>query len=221
MMIFVAGGTAVPAPKSYYVARGYISNENDEENRSAPGSCPPVTDRYCATLWDDENCEGRKFDVYTHGSSEPNFCYTTPPNQPNWASAKPCTLGSNLPEKARNDAEVVVVRAGCEFTGMWVAMINKSVRPKANELLVESGSEPSNCHAVSASIQHHLQVTARWMQEAGLASAARSTLGSMCTVTSSTATSATTTSPWNVYVPIRRRHRPIPKLFIVCKTKEY
>ena len=73
MMIFVAGATAVPAPKSY-VAQGYISNENNEENRSAPGSCPPVTDRYCATLWDDENCEGRKFDVYTHGSSKPNLC---------------------------------------------------------------------------------------------------------------------------------------------------
>ena len=79
-------------------------------------------------------------------------------------------------------------------------MCRMIVKLKANELLQESA--PSNCYAmsVSISIQLLLQVTRRQAQEASLASAMHSTLRRTCTVTSGTATSETTTLPWNVSV---------------------
>ena len=66
---------------------------NDEEQRSEAGSCSTVPDGYCAVLYDDEDCRGWSFEV-------PSGSY-------------------DLPEDLRNDAEVVVVRAGCKFTGMY------------------------------------------------------------------------------------------------------
>ena len=92
-MIFAAGASAVPAAKSSAV-RGSISSDNDEEQRSAPGSCGSVPAGFCAVLYDDENCEGWSFNV-------PSGAY-------------------DLPEDYRNDAEVVVVGAGCRLTGMYV-----------------------------------------------------------------------------------------------------
>ena len=90
-MIFSSGALAVPAAKSSSVA-GSISSDNDEEQRSESGSCGKVPDGYCAVLYDDEDCIGWSFNV-------PTGAY-------------------DLPEDLRNDAEVVVVRAGCKFTGM-------------------------------------------------------------------------------------------------------
>ena len=90
-MIFAAGALAVPAAKSSAIA-GSISSDNDEEQRSESGSCGKVPDGYCAVLYDDEDCSGWSFNV-------PTGAY-------------------DLPEDLRNDAEVVVVRAGCKFTGM-------------------------------------------------------------------------------------------------------
>ena len=92
-MIFAVGASAVPAAKSTAIA-GSISSDNDEEQRSEPGSCGTVPDGYCAVLYDDEDCRGWSFNVPT-GSYD-------------------------LPEDLRNDAEVVVVRAGCKFTGMCI-----------------------------------------------------------------------------------------------------
>merc|ERR1712012_965272 len=89
-MIFAAGASAVPAAKSSAIA-GSISSDNDEEQRSEPGSCGTVPDGYCAVLYDDEDCRGWSFEV-------PNGSY-------------------DLTEDLRNDAEVVVVKAGCKFTG--------------------------------------------------------------------------------------------------------
>ena len=89
-MIFAAAASAVPAKKKSAVA-GSISKDNDEEQRSEAGSCNTVPDGYCAVLYDDEDCHGWSFEV-------PNGSY-------------------DLPEDLRNDAEVVVVKAGCKFTG--------------------------------------------------------------------------------------------------------
>merc|ERR1711992_193349 len=89
-MIFAAGALAVPAKKESAVV-GSISKDNDEEQRSEAGSCNTVPDGYCAVLYDDEDCRGWSFEV-------PSGSY-------------------DLPEDLRNDAEVVVVRAGCKFTG--------------------------------------------------------------------------------------------------------
>ena len=94
-MMFAVGALAVPAAKSSAVA-GSISSDNDKEQRSEPGSCGTVPDGYCAVLYDDEDCRGWSFNVPT-GSYD-------------------------LPEDLRNDAEVVVVRAGCKFTGMCVIL---------------------------------------------------------------------------------------------------
>ena len=91
-MIFAATASAVPAKKKSAVA-GSISKDNDEEQRSEAGSCNIVPNCYCAVLYDDEDCRGWSFEVPT-GSYD-------------------------LPEDLRNDAEVVVVRAGCKFTGMY------------------------------------------------------------------------------------------------------
>ena len=74
------------------LAMGSISSQHDEEQRSAPGTCPSVPIGYCAVLYDDEDCEGWAFNVPS-GSTD-------------------------LPEDYQNDAEVVVVRSGCHFTGM-------------------------------------------------------------------------------------------------------
>merc|ERR1712020_627642 len=89
-MIFAAAASAVPAKKKSAVV-GSISKDNDEEQRSEAGSCNTVPDGYCAVLYDDEDCRGWSFEV-------PSGSY-------------------DLPEDLRNDAEVVVVRAGCKFTG--------------------------------------------------------------------------------------------------------
>merc|ERR1712156_1308280 len=89
-MIFAAAVSAIPAKKKTAVA-GSISKADDEEQRSETGSCNTVPDGFCAVLYDDEDCRGWSF-------QEPNGSY-------------------DLPEDLRNDAEVVVVRAGCKFTG--------------------------------------------------------------------------------------------------------
>jgi len=89
-MIFAAGALAVPAPRKSAV-QGEISNDVDEEQRSEAGSCASVPNGYCAVLYDDENCSGWSYNVPT-GSYD-------------------------LPEGNRNDAEVVVVAAGCRLTG--------------------------------------------------------------------------------------------------------
>merc|ERR1712154_474938 len=89
-MIFAATASAVPAKKKSAVA-GSISKDNDEEQRSEAGSCTVVPNGYCAVLYDDEDCRGWSFGVL-NGSYD-------------------------LPEDLRNDAEVVVVKAGCKFTG--------------------------------------------------------------------------------------------------------
>ena len=64
---------------------------SSDEDRSELGRCPRVPDGYCAVLYDDENCEGWSHNIPT-GTSE-------------------------LPEEFKNDAEVVVVKNGCKFTG--------------------------------------------------------------------------------------------------------
>ena len=90
-MIFAAAVSAIPAKKKSAVA-GSISKADDEEQRSEAGSCNTVPDGFCAVLYDDEDCRGWSFQV-------PNGSY-------------------DLPEDLKDDAEVVVVRAGCKFTGM-------------------------------------------------------------------------------------------------------
>ena len=89
-MIFAACASAGPA-KMGGAMQGEITNDNDEEQRSMAGACQRVPDGYCAVLWDDENCTGWSYNV-------PVGAY-------------------DLPEEFRNDAEVVVVAAGCGFRG--------------------------------------------------------------------------------------------------------
>merc|ERR1712241_1578362 len=100
-MIFAAAASAVPAKKKTAVA-GSISKPDDEEQRSEAGSCNTVPDGFCAALYDDEDCRGWSFQVPT-GSYD-------------------------LPEDLKDDAEVVVVRAGCKFTGFN----NKESRGKSS-----------------------------------------------------------------------------------------
>merc|ERR1712018_665401 len=89
-MIFAAAVSAIP-PKKQSAVAGSISKADDEEQRSEAGSCNTVPDGFCAVLYDDEDCRGWSFQV-TNGSYD-------------------------LPEDLKDDAEVVVVRAGCKFTG--------------------------------------------------------------------------------------------------------
>jgi len=89
VLIAVAGASAHPAAGA--VAMGSISSDQDEAQRSTPGSCSSVPDGFCAVLYDDENCAGWSFDV-------PTGTY-------------------DLPSFYRNDAEVVVVKRGCKLTG--------------------------------------------------------------------------------------------------------
>ena len=64
---------------------------SSDDDRSELGRCPRVPDGYCAVLYDDENCEG-------------------------WSYVIP-TGAFDLPEELRNDAEIVVVKSRCKFTG--------------------------------------------------------------------------------------------------------
>merc|ERR1712027_267659 len=89
-MIFATAVSAIPAKKKSAVA-GSISKADDEEQRSEVGSCNTVPEGYRAVLYDDEDCRGWSFQV-------PNGSY-------------------DLPEDLKDDAEVVVVKAGCKFTG--------------------------------------------------------------------------------------------------------
>ena len=82
---------------------GSISSDQDEAQRSTPGSCSSVPDGFCAVLYDDENCAGWSFDV-------PTGTY-------------------DLPSFYRNDAEVVVVKRGCKLTGMSDDMSNTNLQP--------------------------------------------------------------------------------------------
>ena len=76
---------------------GSISNDLDDDDRSKPGRCKSVPSGSCAVLYDDESCEG-----WSH-----KIPYESYP-------------AYDLPKDNRNDAEVVVVRSGCKFTGMII-----------------------------------------------------------------------------------------------------
>ena len=83
----------------------------DDDDRTMQGRCPHVPDGYCAVLYDDENCEG-------------------------WSQKIP-TGSYDLPKELRNDAEVVVVRKGCKFTGTTLANIfflHKSIATKPTSM---------------------------------------------------------------------------------------
>merc|ERR1711963_548100 len=106
-MTFAAAVSAIPAKKKSAVA-GSISKADDEEQRSEAGSCNTVPDGFCAVLYDDEDCRGWSFQV-------PNGSY-------------------DLPEDLKDDAEVVVVRAGCKFTGFN----NKESRGKSSSVTLST-----------------------------------------------------------------------------------
>ena len=70
---------------------GSISSDQDERRRSTPGECQSVTHGSCAVLYGKRNCEGWSINI-------PSGTH-------------------DLQEDYRNDAEVVVVKAGCKFIG--------------------------------------------------------------------------------------------------------
>merc|ERR1712038_2067335 len=90
-VLVAAGAASAFKIDTAAAAVGSISSDQDEEQRSTPGNCSSVPAGYCAVLYDDEDCAGWSFVV-------PSGTY-------------------DLPEELRNDAEVVVVGAGCKFTG--------------------------------------------------------------------------------------------------------